>query len=232
MRVSDEIAPFSLNLNARALLRLDQYHAILMAGNQQMDLTKVPEEEMPVRHYADSLLPIKLGLIPPDASIIDVGSGAGFPGLIIAIARPKQRIVLLESMKKRCQFLQDAIDQLELPCASVVCGRAEDLARGSLRESFDLALARAVAPLDVLAEYLLPFVKTGGRALCWKGPAIQDELLSCARACQTLGGAVGEQVDLNIPGRGHLIQALEKLTQTPQKYPRKAGIPAKNPLGG
>lgn len=225
------LEPFGLPLDEGAWEKLERFQAFLMEKNRQMDLTQVPEEEMPIRHYADSLLALKHGLFPPDSRVIDVGSGAGFPGLPLAAARGDMQVTLLESMRRRCDFLNEAAALLELDNVRVVLGRAEDEGRGPMRESFDLALARAVAKLPVLAEYMLPFVRTGGRALCWKGPAVREEVSSGGKAAGLLGGEMGELIDLEIPGRSHYIQILEKNSRTPNQYPRKAGVPGRRPLG-
>ncbi len=222
---------FALPLNAAAWEKLENFHAFLLEKNRLMDLTSVPEPDMPVRHYADCLLPLSLGLFPQGSRVIDVGSGAGFPGLPLAIAREDLQVTLLESMQKRCDFLNEAVKLLGLSNVQVIVGRAEDAGRGGLRERFDLALARAVAVLPVLAEYLLPFVKMGGKALCWKGPAILEEIPAGRKAVRLLGGEMGRLADLQIPGRSHYIQVIDKLSPTPPQYPRKAGVPGRKPIG-
>lgn len=213
-----------------ALERLEAFHKLLLAHSRVTDLTKVPEEEMTLRHYADSLAALRLGLVPQTGAVVDVGSGAGFPGLPLAIAAPGLCVTLLEAREKRCAFLETVIRELGLPNVTVACARAEDAARTGMREAFDRAAARALAPLPVLAEYLLPFVKPGGLALCWKGPAVEAERADGARAATLLGGRLGRLAELGLPGRSHFIQVIEKTGASPQKYPRKAGVPAKNPL--
>ncbi len=220
-----------ISLDALARECLDAYHRLLTERNREMDLTNVPEEEMTLRHYADCLLPLRLGLVPFEGMAVDVGSGAGFPGLPLAIASPNLQITLLESKGKRCDFLKEAVASLGLPNVRVLPGRAEDAAVPPERERYDLAFARAVAPLNVLAEYLLPFLRLGGRALCWKGPAVRDELTAAEAAVNELGGELGELKDIGIPGRRSLIQLIYKRSPTAEKYPRKAGMPEKKPLG-
>lgn len=230
MSIKSELLSFALPLDDAAWAKLEKFNDFLLAKNERMDLTNVPEADMAIRHYADSLLVLKHDLLKPGFRVIDVGSGAGFPGLALAVARPDIDVTLLESMRKRCDFLEEAIKLLALPNARVVMGRAEDLAHTDLRESYDLALARAVATLPVLAEYLLPFLKVGGMALCWKGPAVLHETSAGERASRQLGGQLCKLIDLRIPGRSHFVQALLKVSPTHAKYPRKAGIPAKTPL--
>lgn len=221
-----------LTLDSNALARLRAYHTLLLAWNARMDLTNVPETEMPLRHYGDSLLPLaRQDWFPTGARLIDVGTGAGFPGLPLAIARADLQVTLLDSQRKRCDFLQAAVDQLALENVTVLHARAEDAARASLREGMDIAVARAVAPLNVLCEYLLPFVCVGGRALCWKGPALRDELAAGKRAALLLGARAEDLYRLSIEGREHYVQPFLKTQKTDRRYPRKSGTPAKDPLG-
>lgn len=221
-----------VTLTAEAAEKLLSFHALLLDWNTRMDLTNVPEAEMAVRHYGDSLLPLaRTEWFPAGAKLIDVGTGAGFPGMPLAIARPDLHVTLLDAQRKRCDFLQAAADELKLTNVRVLHARAEDAARSELRETVDAALARAVAPLNVLCEYLLPFVRVGGVALCWKGPAVRDELAEGNRAAQLLG-ARGEQLfRLPIEGREHYVQAYRKQQETVRRYPRKSGTPSRDPLG-
>ncbi|NLW20329.1 MAG: 16S rRNA (guanine(527)-N(7))-methyltransferase RsmG [Clostridiales bacterium] len=221
----------NIHLAPGAREQLAAYHRLLLSHNARMDLTTVPEEQMTIRHYADSLLALNHGLIKPDDRVIDVGSGAGFPGLPLAIAWPGLEVTLLESRQKRCAFLREVVHQLGLTNVSVLCGRAEDLATRPHREGYDRALARAVAPLNQLVEYLLPYVRPGGQALCWKGPAVRDETAAGQAAARELGGRLGALVDLHVPGRRHFVQIIEKTRATPARYPRKAGLILRQPLG-
>ncbi len=212
-QLTDILRPAGIAPDALALDRLRAYHALLLEWNSRMDLTNVPEAEMALRHYGDSLLPLLRGeWFPQSAQLIDVGTGAGFPGLPLAIARPDLRVTLLDSQRKRC-------------------ARAEDAARTELREGFDLAVARAVAPLNVLCEYLLPFVRPGGRALCWKGPAVREELAAGERAARLLSAKAEPLFRLPIEGREHYVQPFLKTGKTARQYPRKSGTPSKEPLG-
>ena len=141
------------------------------------------------------------------------------------------RVCLLDSLKKRCVFLEVVQEELGLNNVRVLHARAEDAARGAERERYDLAVARAVAPLNVLCEYLMPFVKTGGKALCWKGPQVKEEMACGARAAEIVGGQLGDLLPLSLPGREHYVQVIHKKAPAPRIYPRKAGTPAKTPLG-
>ncbi len=210
---------------------LSEYAGMLMEWNTRMNLTNVPEKELASRHFADSLLPLaEEGLFPVGAALIDVGTGAGFPGLPLAIAREDLAVCLLESHRKRCLFLEEVCGQLKLRNVRVVCGRAEIAAKGVMRESFDIATARAVAPVRVLAEYMLPFLKPGGRMLCWKGPAVRPETDAAEGALRILGGKEEKLISLPMPGRESFLLAIEKTDMTPAGYPRRPGVPAKNPL--
>lgn len=221
-----------VKLEDAAYARLAGYHEMLLEWNEKMDLTNVPEEEMAVRHYGDSLLPLgHAEWFKQGAKLIDVGTGAGFPGLMLAIARPDMQVTLLDAQRKRCDFLSAVCEKLQLKNVTVLHSRAEDGARGALRETMDIAVARAVAPLNVLAEYLVPYVRVGGYALCWKGPAVKEELTAGKKAAVILGAKAEELDRLPIEGREHYIQPLKKIQPTARRYPRKSGTPGKDPLG-
>ena len=211
---------------------LNVYLTMLADWNTRMDLTSVPDAEMARRHFLDSLLPLtRAEYFPQGVRLIDVGTGAGFPGLALAVARPDFRVTLLEAQGKRCQFLRAVCDELGLSNVTVIQDRAEVSGRAAgHREAYDRAVARAVAPLNVLCEYLLPFVKPGGYALCWKGPAVSDEMEDGAAAARKLGGSVEAPVTLAWEGENHLLIPVRKTETTLPQYPRKNGIPAKRPL--
>lgn len=213
---------------------LSVYHDLLMDWNRRMDLTSVPDAELARRHFLDSLLPLKeTDYFFPGASLIDVGTGAGFPGLAIAVARPDLRVTLLEAQGKRCAFLNAVKDALGLDNALVVNDRAEVLGRADEhRERYDLAAARAVAAMNVLLEYLLPFVKPGGYALCWKGPAVRDEWRDGEAAARKMGGQARQPVALRSPflAGERLLVPVYKTNPIAPQFPRKNGMPAKRPL--
>lgn len=221
-------------LNDGAGERLEVYHALLCEWNQKIDLTNVPEEEMPLRHYADSLLPLARfpALFPFGASLIDVGTGAGLPGIPLAIQRPDMFVTLLDSQQKRCDFLSEAVRRTELKNVRVLHLRAEDGGKNpGLREVFDIAVARAVAPLNVLLEYLLPFVRVGGRALALKGPGVYEEKARALLSSRALGGGEIHIDDLPLGEWTHTLASVPKNQKTPPQYPRKSGLPAKKPIG-
>ena len=214
--------------------KLLRYHKMLTDWNTRIDLTAVLDPiEMVDRHYLDSASPLGLGLIPAGARVIDVGTGAGLPGIPLSILRPDIRVTLLDSLKKRVDFLRAVLDALDL-AAEAEHMRAEDAGRSAAhRETYDLAVSRAVAPTPVLMELMLPLVKVGGRALCWKGPGVHDELMQAGRAARLLGGEAGELLEAPVPGRDwqHVLLVCGKRQKTARQYPRKAGTPGKNPLG-
>ena len=221
-------------VSEETLAALEKYHALLLKWNERMDLTSVSREDMAARHFLDSLLPLREEkFFPPHARVIDVGTGAGFPGLPLAIARPDLQVTLLEAQGKRCQFLSAVCEALQLENAAVLQGRAEEAGQSAAhREQYDRAVARAVAPLNVLCEYLLPFVRVGGSALCWKGPAVQEEMADGEAAAKLLGGEMGALFPMDVPGMDarHVIVAIPKIEKTLPQYPRKNGMPAKRPL--
>lgn len=214
--------------------QIEIYLRLLKEWNSRMDLiAEIPDDEILDRHFTDSLTVLKTGLVPDDARWIDVGTGAGFPGLPLAMARPDLRITLMDAQQKRLNFLQAVIDETGIQNAVTVHARAEEGARNpAFREQFDIASARAVAPLNTLAEYLLPFVRIGGAALCWKGPALRDELEAGRRASHLLGGRLEMPATCQIAGRDweHMILPIRKKEKTPAAYPRKPGVPKSKPL--
>ena len=226
-----------LGADAAAPARLVRYHRLLCEWNARMNLTGDTDFAVALyRHYLDSLAPLRLeGLFAHGARVIDVGSGAGFPGLPLAIARPDLQVTLLDALQKRISFLSAVVEELGLTHVRLVHARSEDGARNpEHRERYDLAVARAVAPLPVLCELMLPFVAVGGRMLCYKGPAAQDELEAGGRAARMLGGGALEVLPADVPGQPdwrHIIVACRKKEKTVRQYPRKAGTPGRAPLG-
>lgn len=209
------------------------YHEMLVEANARMNLTRVPEDpaEAVDRNYLDCIAPLAGGF-PATNAAVDVGSGAGFPGIPLAIMLPNTRFTLVDALGKRVDFLRAVIDRLGLN-AEALHLRAEDAARrDDLREGFDLAVARAVAPMNVLCEYLLPLVRVGGAMLALKGPGLDEELAQAENALELLGGALEGVQPLAIPGRdwNHRAAWIKKTAPTPEKYPRRAGAVEKRPL--
>ncbi len=221
-------------LNMEQAEKFETYHRMLIEANARFNLTRVPEDEAEAidRNYLDCIAPLAVGFPAAHASLIDVGSGAGFPGIPLAICLPETNIVLMDSLGKRVEFLESVIGALHLNARAVHL-RAEDGARKpEYREAFDLATARAVAPLNLLCEYLLPFVKVGGQMLALKGPGLDEEVAAAENALSILGGRFLRSDALPIPGRDwdHRAAWIEKVAPTSDKYPRRAGKPEKKPL--
>ena len=217
-----------------AIERFEAFHAILDEYNKKMDLTAVLDEDERIdRHDLDSAAPLAQGLLAPEAKVIDVGTGAGFPGMPLLILRPDLNMTFLDALNKRIVFIEDALSRLGLK-AQTLHARAEDAARmPAHREMYDAAVSRAVASAAVLEELTLPFVKTGGAAIAWKGPGVQDELTAARRAAFVLGGTVRGVTPAPVPGRddwAHCLLITDKTGKTPKTYPRKAGTPNKKPL--
>jgi len=229
----DRAAAMGIPMSEAQAGQFDTYHEMLVVANARMNLTRVPDDpaEAVDRNYLDCVAPL-VGGFPDAASAVDVGSGAGFPGIPLAIMLPDTRFTLIDALGKRVEFLRDVIARLGLNAVALHM-RAEDAARqGDLREGFDLAVARAVAPMNVLCEYLLPLVKVGGRMLALKGPGLDDELQQAGNALELLGGEIERTQPLAIPGRdwSHTAAWIKKAAPTPEKYPRRAGTVEKRPL--
>lgn len=212
-----------------------KYYQLMIHWNSFMNLTAITDfDEVIKKHFVDSLSLIKYGLdLTNNISVIDIGTGAGFPGIPLKIAFPNLKLILLDSLNKRINFLNEVIDNLELYNISGIHGRAEDLARlDEHREQYDLCVSRAVANLSTLSEYCLPFVKKEGYFISYKSEKITEEMESAQNAIYVLGGKIIKQVDFYLPSSEiyRNLFGIQKIKETPKKYPRKAGLPAKEPL--
>lgn len=226
----EELAKYSpVPLNAQMLAQLERDCELLLEWNEKINLTALKTRaDIYEKHFLDCLLP--LPLLKEAVSVIDVGSGAGFPGVVFAIARPDLKVTLLEPIGKRARYLQLLVDELKLTNVSVVQGRAEDVCRTS-RETFDVAVARAVASLPVLSELCVPFVKVGGMFLAMKGPQGSEEVQAARHAFAVLGLEAAQIHCAELPGgevRNNLTAV--KLASTPLQYPRNFGQIKKKPL--
>lgn len=210
------------------------YYEMLVEWNNVMNLTAITEyDEVMKKHFIDSISLIKAYDVSKSVSVIDVGTGAGFPGLALKIAYPELKVTLLDSLNKRIQFLNAVIEKLRLTGVDTVHGRAEDFAgAGKLREKYDLCVSRAVANLSTLSEYCLPFVKVGGKFISYKSEKIAEEKEAAKNAIKLLGGRVTDQVEFVLPDSDiyRNLFVIEKVKETPKKFPRKAGLPGKEPL--
>jgi len=214
--------------------QLARFAALVEEGNRQQNLTRITSpEEMAVKHFVDSLSLFLVDLPHSGARFLDVGTGAGFPGIPLAICRPQWDVVLLDSLRKRLAFLESAMNVLGLNNVSTLHARAEDAARNpAYRDSFDVVVSRAVARLPVLLELCLPFVKVGGVFVAMKGSGVEDEVEESGNALAEWNGRVRSTIELSLPaGYGQrALVVVEKTGRTKQMFPRRAGIPAKQPL--
>ena len=223
-----------LNSNEICAAKLERYKELLLEWNEKMNLTAITEDkEVYIKHFVDSITCMLTDEFQEGKSVIDVGTGAGFPGLPIKIYDESIKLTLLDSLKKRIGFLQTVCSELELQEVEFVHGRAEDFGKNpDYREQYDIVVSRAVASLNVLLEYCTPFLKVGGVFVCQKGPAASDELKAASKAIDTLGLRLKKQIEVRLPFMDitHYILVFEKISNTPLKYPRKAGMPSKKPI--
>jgi 16S rRNA (guanine527-N7)-methyltransferase len=229
------VKEWGLALTPDQLEAFESYYQQLIVWNERVNLTSITDyDEVQVKHFLDSLSCLQvLTSISLQPRCIDIGAGAGFPGLPLKIALPEIRVTLLESVRKKIQFLEHMVKELGLRDVQVIQGRAEELGRqAGHREGYDVALARAVAELSVLLEYALPLLKVDGIFVAQKGGEIEGEVEAAAAAMNLLGGCLKEVREVRLPGLDdarHLV-VVEKVASTPQKFPRRVGIPAKRPL--
>lgn len=211
-----------------------KYRDLLKEWNQKINITSIEDdEEIYVKHFLDSILLLDVDYINESKSLIDVGTGGGFPGYPLKIVNDRYEVTLLDSLRKRIDFLDEVKKQLSLNNVELIHGRAEDFGQNkSYREKFDICVSRAVAPLNVLSELCLPFVRVGGYFAAYKSENISSEIISSENAIRKLGGRVKEIREINLPNTDIVrkIVLIEKCELTNIKYPRKAGKPSKDPL--
>ncbi len=229
-----DLHALGITLNDRQINQFLEYYELLVEWNQKINLTAITEyQEVLKKHFVDSVSLVKAYDLKKPVDMIDVGTGAGFPGLALKIAFPDLQVVLLDSLNKRISFLEIVIERLKLYGVKTIHGRAEDFARSDgFRESFDLCVSRAVANLSTLSEYCLPFVKVGGMFISYKSEKVMEEAPSAQNAITLLGGRVTNQVEFQLPDSDiyRSLFVIEKIKRTPLKYPRRAGLPGKEPL--
>lgn len=224
----------NIDLSEEQVNQFVTYMDLLLKWNEKVNLTAITEEnDIITKHFVDSISCILSNRILDGNSLIDVGTGAGFPGIPLKIVRNSLRVTLLDSLNKRVHFLNEVIDELKLSGIQAVHARAEDAgANGEYRETYDAAISRAVANLAVLVEYALPFVKVGGYFIAMKGPDVEEEIKQSKKAINILGGEINELKSIRLPFTdiSHSLVIIRKVSKCPTKYPRKAGKPSKNPL--
>lgn len=226
------VEELGIKLSKEQAEKFFNYMNLLLEWNEKINLTAITEEkEVIVKHFVDSLTIAKY--IPEGASLVDVGTGAGFPGIPLKIIREDLKITLLDSLQKRINFLDVVIKELNLENIDTIHARVEEFGKNSkYRESFEVATSRAVANLSTLTEYLLPLVKVGGIAICMKGSSVEEELETSKKAINVLGGKVSNVFEFDLPKtdiKRNLV-IVDKINKTPSKYPRKPGMPSKEPI--
>lgn len=233
-QLNQEMEKLNILLTERQINQFYQYYEILIEWNQIMNLTAITEMRDVIRkHFVDSLTLIMAvpELKNQRASLVDVGTGAGFPGVPLKIVFPDLQITLMDSLNKRIRFLNTVTEQLALKGIMTVHGRAEDLAhKKEYRESFDYCVSRAVANMATLSEYCIPFVKPGGIFIAYKSGKIEDELKTAEKAIRILGGKTESVVRFSLEEGDRTLIEIKKAGKTDKKYPRKAGTPAKEPI--
>lgn len=224
-----------IDLSDKQVEQFMRYKELLQEWNEKMNLTAITEDrEVITKHFLDCMTINKALEMKNQKTVIDIGTGAGFPGLVIKIAFPHLQVTLVDALKKRLNFLEVVIEELGLEGIKCIHSRAEDLGKNKVyREGFDICASRAVANLAVLSEYTLPFVKIDGYLIALKGQKLDEELEQGQKAIQILGGQLEEVVHTGVPftDLDHKIAKIKKVKSTSTKYPRKAGEPTKSPLG-
>ena len=233
-RFEEELEYFEITLSDRQKEQFDRYYELMIEKNRVMNLTGITDyDEVCLKHFTDSLTIVRIKNMDQVNSLIDIGTGAGFPGIPIKIVFPHIEVVLLDSLNKRLKFLDEVIEQLSLEKTTTLHGRAEDYAKKKeYREQFDLSVSRAVANLSTLSEYCLPFVKQGGSFISYKSADSDDEIQQAEKAVKILGGDICKVDKFRLPESeiGRSLVEIKKIKSTPGKYPRKAGVPGKEPL--
>ena len=231
-RFEQQLAELGITLTHTQFNQFDKYYEMLVEWNKVMNLTGITEyEEVNEKHFIDSLALVKALDISKVQTVIDIGTGAGFPGIPLKIAFPHLKITLLDSLNKRIRFLDSVIEELNLTDIHTIHGRAEDFARqADYREQFDLCVSRAVANLSTLSEYCLPYVKVGGFFISYKSGEIEEEVANAKNATFLLGGKMKEVYKFDLYEQKRSFVVIDKVKGTPKNYPRKAGTPTKTPL--
>lgn len=233
-RFEEELQKLNITLTEYQKEQFDRYYQMLVEWNKVMNLTGITDyDEVNLKHFTDSLTVVRTLDLNEICSVIDIGTGAGFPGLPIKIAFPNIKVVLLDSLNKRIKFLDAVAEELNLTGIETLHGRAEDYAKKKeYREQFDICVSRAVANLSTLSEYCIPFVKKNGYFVSYKSGSSDEEIKQSEKAVNILGGEIIKVDKFLLPGTdmGRSLVNIKKLRNTPLKYPRKAGIPSKEPL--
>lgn len=226
------LADLGISLNETQIKQFLDYYELLVETNKVMNLTAITEfDEVIEKHFLDSLSLCRIYDLNREIRVLDLGTGAGFPGVPLKIAFPQIRLVLADSLNKRIKFLENVVGELSLRNVSCVHGRAEEMGRNKeYREQFDLCVSRAVANLSSLSEYCIPFVKEGGAFISYKSGEIEEEANAAKKAISVLGGELREIYKFDLYEQKRSFVIIDKKKKTPKAYPRKAGTPTKEPL--
>ena len=232
--LKEKTLTLGIELNDEQITQFNKYYEILVEWNKVMNLTGITEyDEVVEKHFVDSLSIVKALDVYKCETVIDIGTGAGFPGIPLKIAFPHLKITLLDSLNKRIKFLNTVIEELGLEDIETIHGRAEDFAKQiDYREQYNLCVSRAVANISTLSEYCLPYVKVNGMFVPYKSGEIDEELKNAEKAVSILGGKLVDTIKFQLPGTdiGRSFVKIKKIKNTAKKYPRKAGLPSKEPL--
>ena len=233
-KFAEELNKIGITLTDIQREQFDRYYELLVERNKVMNLTGITEyDEVNLKHFTDSLTIVRVSDMSEISTLIDIGTGAGFPGIPLKIVFPEIKVVLLDSLNKRIRFLNEVIAKLGLNGIETIHGRAEDFAKkADYREKFDLCVSRAVANLATLSEYCLPYVKVGGYFVPYKSEEVDEEVEQARNAAKILGGTIEEVYKFKLQGTeiGRSFIKIKKIKSTAKRYPRKAGLPAKEPL--
>ena len=233
MNLIEEARKLNIEVSEKANENLEKYAEMMLRYNEVMNLTAITEpDEIREKHFLDSITLLLSGKLTENCTIIDIGAGAGFPSIPVKLVRADIKLTMLDSLSKRIGFLNDVIKEIGINDARAIHSRAEDAGKDkNLREKFDVATARAVADMAVLAEYALPFVKVGGYFVAMKGTTPKEELEGAKKAIREMGGEMESVKEVILPsGIKHSLAIVRKVVETPSKYPRKAGTPSKKPI--
>ncbi len=234
--LQDKLEMLSVEVDRKKIDQFNQFYDLIVEWNNVMNLTAITDyKDVVEKHFLDSLSIERILKLDDLKTVMDVGTGAGFPGMPLKIIYPELKITLLDSLSKRVKFLNEVIRQLELKNIDAIHGRAEDIGKNeNYREKYDLCVSRAVANLATLSEYCMPFVRVGGVFVSYKSGDIDEEVLKSKKAISLFGGKIDEVVKFQLPGTdiNRAFVKIKKIKGTPKKYPRKSGIPSKEPLYG
>lgn len=230
--LKSQIMKNGLDIREDKLKSILKYMDLILTWNKKMNLTGITgKKDFIEKHVIDSLMVTKLIKIENCSSMIDIGTGAGIPGILIKIARPDLKMILIEAIRKKADFLHEAVSELGIKNIEIVNERSETAAKKEkYREKSDMAVARAVSSLKVLAELCLPFVKKDGIFIAMKGEKAQEEINEARNSLSIMGGEISDIIEYKVGNLGHRLIIIRKIASTPEKYPRRPGIPEKNPL--